>query len=56
MVAAGAALLGAGCQSGASVAPPYGLPPHFDAGTDSDSVHDAGEPPDAPPDSNDAAK
>ncbi len=39
LVAAGAALLGAGCQSSSpSVAPPYGLPPHFDAGRPADSA------------------
>jgi hypothetical protein len=53
LVAAGAALLGAACQS-QSVLAPYGTPPHFDAGTQSD--RDAGEPTDGPPDSGDAAK
>jgi hypothetical protein len=39
LVAAGAALLGAACESSHSTStfPPYGLPPHFDAGTPADS-------------------
>ena len=40
LVAAGAALLGAACESSShttSTFPPYGLPPHFDAGTPADS-------------------
>jgi hypothetical protein len=39
LVAAGAALLGAACESSQSTStfPPYGLPPHFDAGTPADS-------------------
>ena len=53
LVAAGAALLGAACQS-QSVLVPYGVPPHFDAGTQSD--RDAGAPTDGTPDSGDAAK
>ena len=53
LVAAGAALLGAACQT-QSVVAPYGRPPHFDAGTQSDG--DAAEQTDGPPDSGDAAK
>jgi hypothetical protein len=45
LIAAGAALLAAGCID-TNVAPPYGNPPHFDAGS----------PGDAPPDSGDAQK
>ena len=37
LVAAGAALLGAACESSQSAFPPYGLPPHYDAGTPVDS-------------------
>lgn len=37
LVAAGAALLGAACESSQSAFPPYGLPPHYDAGTPFDS-------------------
>ena len=39
LVAAGAALLGAACESSQSTStfPPYGLPPHVDAGTLADS-------------------
>lgn len=54
LVAAGAALLGAACQSSQSVIAPYGTPPHFDAGTD--SPQDAGAPTDGSPDANDAEK
>lgn len=50
LMAAGAALLGAACQT-QSVTPPYGIPPHFDAGTQSDG--DAAEAIDAPPDAGD---
>jgi hypothetical protein len=55
LVAAGAALLGAACQS-QSVIAPYGAspPPHFDAGAQPD--RDAGAPTDGTPDSGDAAK
>jgi hypothetical protein len=66
LVAAGAALLGAACQSSTSVLVPYGVPPHFDAaapsGGDAGSDRDAGSDQDArkatdgPPDSGDAAK
>jgi hypothetical protein len=54
LVAAGAALLGAACQS-RSVIVPYGVSPQprFDAGTQSDGD---GAPADGPPDSGDAAK
>jgi hypothetical protein len=50
LVAAGAALLGAACES-RSVVVPYGVspPPHFDAAAQSD--RDAGAPADGPPDS-----
>ena len=52
LVAAGAALLGAAaCDSSPSVVPPYGVPPHFDAGTD--SPQDGGAPTDGSPDAND---
>jgi hypothetical protein len=53
LVAAGAALLGAACQS-QSVLAPYGTPPppHVDAGAQSD--RDAGKRTDGPPDSVDA--
>ncbi len=37
LVAAGAALLGAACESSQSAVVPYGIPPHFDAGTPTDS-------------------
>jgi hypothetical protein len=37
LLAAGAALVGAACQSSQSVLAPYGIPPHFDAGTPADS-------------------
>ena len=37
LVAAGAALLGAGCESSRSVFPPYGISPPFDAGRPADS-------------------
>jgi hypothetical protein len=54
LVAAGVALLGAACQSQSAVVP-YGVPPQFDAGTESDA--DAGEPTDGPPpDSGDDTK
>jgi hypothetical protein len=53
LVAAGAALLGAACQSHSAIVP-YGTPPQFDAGTD--THQDAGEPSDGPPDGGDAAK
>src|SRR3954454_18193531 len=36
LVAAGAALLGAGCESSQSTFPPYGISPQFDAGTRTD--------------------
>jgi hypothetical protein len=36
-VAAGAALLGAACDSSQSAFPPYGISPGFDAGTPPDS-------------------
>ena len=38
LVAAGAALLGAACESSQSAIVPYGVPPHFDAGTPADSA------------------
>jgi hypothetical protein len=53
LVAAGAALLGAACQSH-SPAPPYGTVPQFDAGTE--THQEAGEPSDGPPDAGDASK
>lgn len=37
LVAAGAALLGAACESSRSVLPPYGISPPFDAGRPADS-------------------
>jgi len=37
LVAAGAALLGAACESSQSAFPPYGISPHFDAGAPADS-------------------
>jgi hypothetical protein len=37
LVAAGAALLGAACQSSQSAFPPYGISPNLDAGTHADS-------------------
>ena len=51
LAAAGAALLGAACQSGTNVMPPYGTPPHVDtgvqshvdAGASTDATHDAGD-------------
>jgi hypothetical protein len=66
LVAAGAALLGAGCQSQSTIVP-YGVPPYFDAGTQShqdaakptDGATDSGDAKnesDVPPDSRDAAK
>jgi len=54
LVAAGAALLGAACQSSHSAIVPYGIPPHFDAGTE--SPQDGGAPTDGSPDANDAEK
>lgn len=62
LVAAGAVLSGAACESSQSTStfPPYGLPPHFDAGTPADSGNgktvDAGGQTDAGPDSGEAAK
>jgi hypothetical protein len=53
-VAAGAALLGAACESSQSVLAPYGTPPHFDGATQSHP--DAGEATDGPRDAGDAAK
>ena len=53
LVAAGAAVLGAACQS-QSVTPPYGVPPHRDGAAQ--SRPDAGEPTDASPDAKDAGK
>jgi hypothetical protein len=53
LVAAGAALMGAACQS-QSVLAPYGLAPHFDASPQSN--HDAGEPTDGRPDAGDSNK
>jgi len=52
LVAAGAALLGAGCESSQSAVVPYGIPPHFDAGTppDSGSAKTDAAPSDAAPD------
>ena len=38
LVAAGAALLGAGCENSNSTIVPYGIPPHFDAGTPADGA------------------
>jgi hypothetical protein len=54
LVAAGAALLGAACSSSQSVLAPYGVPPHYDAGTD--SPQDAGAATDGPANTNDSAK
>ena len=51
LVAAGAALLGAACESSQSVLAPYGTPPHFDAATE--SPPDAGTPTDGSPDADD---
>jgi hypothetical protein len=48
LVAAGAALLGVACESSQSAVPPYGIPPHFDAGTQ--SQRDVGAPTDGPSD------
>jgi hypothetical protein len=53
LVAAGAALLGAACQSQSAIVP-YGVSPFPDAGTD--SANDAGAPTDGSPDTDDAAK
>jgi hypothetical protein len=53
LIAAAAGALGAGCQS-QSVFPPYGVPPHLDAGTQ--AAHDTGEPTDGSPDSKDGGK
>ncbi len=51
LVAAAAGALGAACQT-QSVLPPYGVPPHVDASTQ--SAHDAGQPTNgAPEDSSD---
>jgi hypothetical protein len=54
LVAAGAALLGAACESSRSVVVPYGVSPwpNLDAAAQSD--RDAGEPADGAPDSGDA--
>lgn len=48
LVAAGAALLGAACQSSPRVFPPYGTPPHVDSGAQghvdaADAARDAGD-------------
>jgi hypothetical protein len=48
LVVAGAALLGAACESSQSAVPPYGIPPHFDAGTPVDSGGQTDAPLDAP--------
>ena len=67
LVAAGAALLGAACQSSQSTIVPYGVPPrpeagaqsHQDAGASTDGPPDSGDAknePDGRPDSGDAAK
>jgi hypothetical protein len=53
LVAAGAALLGAACQSQSAIVP-YGVSPFPDAGTD--SPQDAGPATDGSPDADDAAK
>lgn len=53
LVAAGAALLGAACESNSAIVP-YGIPPQFDAGTE--SPQDGGAPTDGSPDADDAAK
>jgi hypothetical protein len=51
LVAAGAALLGAACESSPSVFPPYGISPHYDGGTPADSGSaQADAAPDALPD------
>lgn len=51
LVAAGAALLGAACESSSQSAfPPYGLPPHFDAGTPDSGGGQTDAAPDALPD------
>ena len=51
LVAAGAALLGAACESSSqSAVPPYGLPPHFDAGTADSGDGQTDAAPDALPD------
>ncbi|HVV50427.1 MAG TPA: hypothetical protein VHO06_12250, partial [Polyangia bacterium] len=53
LAAAGAALLGAACQSTSAV-PPYGISPHVDTGV---PPHvDAGASADASPDAGDAKK
>jgi hypothetical protein len=52
LVAAGAALLGAACQSSQSTIVPYGVPPRPEAGAQ--THQDAGESTDGPPDSGDA--
>jgi hypothetical protein len=52
LVAAGAALVGAACSSSPSVMPPYGTPPHFDAGAE--SAPDTGAATDGAPDADDA--
>ncbi len=54
LVAAGAALLAGGCSSSHSAAPPYGTPPHFDAGTQSSK--DGAPPADASSDADGTAK
>jgi len=53
LVAAGAALLGAACSS-QSALPPYGTPPHLDAGPEASP--DAGVPTDGAPEASDDAK
>jgi hypothetical protein len=54
VVAASAALLGAACSSSQSIFPPYGVPPHFDAGAE--SPPDGSAPADGSPNTNDDAK
>jgi hypothetical protein len=54
LVAAGAALLGAACDSSQSAFPPYGISPQFDSGTQSHP--DAGASTDGPDGSADAKK
>ena len=54
LLAAGAALLGAACQSSRSAIVPYGIAPYPDAGAD--STPDDGAPTDGAPDAGDATK
>src|SRR3954470_6303868 len=50
LVAAGAALLGAACESSQSAFPPYGISPQFDAGTRTDGGGQTDAATDALPD------